>query len=72
MSDTQPATAACAFGDPTCPCQDGDVCHYVDDPLSETLAMTPPATAARHLLGLGMAAGFFVGLITGVVIGHAL
>jgi hypothetical protein len=32
-------TAACPHGDPTCPCPDGDVCHYVDDPLSETLAM---------------------------------
>jgi hypothetical protein len=38
-------TPACPFGDPTCPCQDGDVCHYVNDPLSETMAMTPPAGA---------------------------
>ena len=30
----------CAFGDPYCPCQDGDACHYVDVPGSP--AMTPP------------------------------
>jgi hypothetical protein len=30
----------CAFGDPTCPCQDGDLCHYVAD--EDTPAMTPP------------------------------
>lgn len=22
----------CPHGDPTCPCPDGDVCHYVADP----------------------------------------
>lgn len=32
----------CAFGDPFCPCQDGDVCHYVDDPETGTKAMAPP------------------------------
>ena len=32
--------AACAFGDPTCPCQDGDACHYVD--LPDSPAMAPP------------------------------
>lgn len=31
---------ACAFGDPFCPCQDGDACHYVDLPGSP--AMEPP------------------------------
>ena len=30
----------CAFGDPTCSCQDGDVCHYVAT--KDTPAMTPP------------------------------
>ncbi len=30
----------CAFGDPCCPCQDGDPCHYVDLPGSP--AMRPP------------------------------
>jgi hypothetical protein len=32
----------CPFGDPTCPCQDGDVCHYRDDPVTGTKAMIPP------------------------------
>jgi hypothetical protein len=31
---------ACAFGDPYCPCQDDDACHYVDMPGSP--AMKPP------------------------------
>lgn len=54
----------CAFGDPYCPCQDGDACHYVDVPGSP--AMTPPGeqrdsgvdlstvelvVLARHLAG---------------------
>lgn len=30
----------CPFGDETCPCQDGDPCHYVDLPGSP--AMEPP------------------------------
>lgn len=29
----------CIGGDPTCPCQDGDLCHYVDDPVTGTKAM---------------------------------
>lgn len=33
----------CPFGDPLCPCQDGLRCHYVDDPVDGTKAMTPPA-----------------------------
>lgn len=39
-ADVQPHTEPlkCIGLDPTCPCQDGDVCHYVDDPKSETLA----------------------------------
>lgn len=32
---------ACFFGDATCPCQDGDLCHYVDGP-DGTKAATPP------------------------------
>lgn len=24
-------TMKCKFGDPTCPCQDGDMCHYKGD-----------------------------------------
>lgn len=38
----------CLFGDPTCPCQDGDACHYVDLPGSP--AMTPPGRST--LLGI--------------------
>lgn len=29
----------CIGNDPTCPCQDGDLCHYVDDPVTGTKAM---------------------------------
>lgn len=35
-----PTGRPCAFGDPTCPCQDGDPCHYIVIP--GTPAMTPP------------------------------
>lgn len=31
---------ACPFGDPCCPCQDGDVCHYVAT--EDTPAMRKP------------------------------
>lgn len=34
----------CPYGDPTCPCQDGDPCHYEDLPGSP--AMTPPEPCA--------------------------
>lgn len=33
----------CPEGDPTCPCQDGDVCHYQDDPETGTQAWPLPA-----------------------------
>ena len=36
----------CAGADPTCPCQDGDVCNYVDDPVTGTPAMSPMSPAA--------------------------
>lgn len=38
----EPTMDECPFGDPTCPCQDGDLCHYVDDSETGTLAMMPP------------------------------
>lgn len=38
-----PQHRPCPFGDPYCPCQDGDACHYVDYPWSK--AMTPPDNA---------------------------
>lgn len=31
---------SCSYGDPSCPCQDGDPCHYEDT--ADTTAMTPP------------------------------
>jgi len=36
---------ACPFGDPYCPCQDGDACHYIDLPGSP--AMKPPSARAE-------------------------
>ncbi len=33
----------CPYGDPTCPCPDGDACHYVAD--ADTPAMHPPTGA---------------------------
>lgn len=35
----------CFYGDPTCPCQDGDPCHYEgDDPMN-----VPPEYARRAI-----------------------
>jgi len=31
---------ACPFGDPLCPCQDGDACHYRDLPGSPAMQRT--------------------------------
>lgn len=36
MSDGQ--ITPCRGQDPACPCQDGDICHYVDDPKTGTKA----------------------------------
>jgi hypothetical protein len=33
--------SACLYGDPYCPCQDGDACHYRQ--VGESLALQPPA-----------------------------
>ncbi len=36
----------CKYGDPICPCQDGDPCHY--EPHGDTLAMhVPPECVLR-------------------------
>lgn len=32
----------CPHGDPACPCQDGDLCHYEDDPATGTKAWPCP------------------------------
>lgn len=31
----------CIYGDPTCPCQDGDVCHYVDSGKTKAMMVSP-------------------------------
>lgn len=31
--------APCSGADPSCPCQDGDTCHYRDSPITGTKAM---------------------------------
>lgn len=43
----------CPFGDPLCPCQDGDICHYVDDPVTGTKAWPPPEVWPGPPLGRG-------------------
>lgn len=35
-----PEVRHCPFGEPSCPCQDGDVCHYVA--YRGTVALPPP------------------------------
>lgn len=40
-----PPRKACPYGDPACPCQDGDSCHYEDT--VDTQAMAPPAPHAE-------------------------
>lgn len=35
------ATKPCIGRDPTCPCQDGDACHYVDLPGSPAMPIPP-------------------------------
>ncbi len=42
MPDPSPDTpSVCPTGDPTCPCPDGDACHY--EAVDDTSAMTPPS-----------------------------
>jgi hypothetical protein len=36
----------CPFGDPLCPCPDGDPCHYVDLPGSPAMRPPPPSAEA--------------------------
>jgi hypothetical protein len=43
------AASRCRGNDPACPCQDGDLCHYVDDPITGTKAMPAPDDLARTL-----------------------
>lgn len=37
------AAAPCIGNDPSCPCQDGDLCHYKDSPDGKTKAWAAPA-----------------------------
>lgn len=53
----------CPHDDPTCPCPDGDVCHYVDDPLSETLAETRVVDA----IDCRSDTGILIGLVDGII-----
>ena len=39
---TTPAATPCKYGDPLCPCQDGDQCHYEGEN-----PMTPPPPFAN-------------------------
>lgn len=46
--------AGCPFGDPSCPCQDGDPCHYVDHVDEDgklTPAMPPPSLSREIVVG---------------------
>jgi len=48
VTDYPPAsTQPCIGADPTCPCQDGDPCHYRDDPVSGTKAWPIPASTSQ-------------------------
>jgi hypothetical protein len=40
--EPQGISGQCPHGDPTCPCPDGDWCHYEDDPATGTKAMRCP------------------------------
>lgn len=48
LTDLDGNTQVCVHGDPTCPCQDGDWCHYIAYPEAPTpegqLAMRCPTT----------------------------
>lgn len=46
-SPTEPQALRCAYGDPTCPCQDGDLCHYEGkDPMNVRPEFVRAAIAA--------------------------
>ena len=56
MKIMEETSRTCPFGDPCCPCQDGDSCHYVDLPGSP--AMAPPADYPGGPLILAEPTGF--------------
>jgi hypothetical protein len=49
----------CKYGDPTCPCQDGDMCHYEGpNPWPEPDPLRKVYSAATHLaMRTGQTAG---------------
>ena len=51
MTPAPRASNPCIGNDPRCPCQDGLLCHYVDDPVGKTPAMTIPPRAAAEVEG---------------------
>ena len=54
----------CPFGDPMCPCQDGDVCHYVAT--KKTPAFPPPLKKQQGFIALPAMA--LAAIAAGVVI----
>lgn len=40
-----PDARPCPHGDPSCPCQDGDPCHYEDTATTKAMRPPPPAEA---------------------------
>ena len=46
--DDSPAPKVRRFGDPTCPCQDGDACHYVA--VGDSPAVAVPAEYAENAI----------------------
>jgi hypothetical protein len=44
------ATKKCEFGDPACPCQDGDMCHYKgDNPFPQPAGLSSAAPSERDI-----------------------
>lgn len=50
----------CKYGDPSCPCQDGDACHY--EPIDGTATMNVPARFVRTAMSQARAEGYATGL----------
>ena len=51
--------AACKYGDPSCPCQDGGACHY--EPQGKTLAMLVRPEFVLRAIGQANAEGYTAG-----------
>jgi len=57
------STQPCIGADPTCPCQDGDPCHYRDDPTNGTKAWPIPANTSQPGSTAGRLAGLNASLV---------